>query len=172
MADDLKRQLKDAMKYHLQQTSQYTSLKAAIAASVYAQMLNRAPPVEYRPVELPNSPDVQTFVFDMITFMRQFGLERTLHVLMLEANIVIDEEGSRAHSAASSMQSWSPSPEKTGEKSAEARTIPTVPVETRKVEDFDGEGMDLGREQGRDAENTQKTEKLPSAGSVPESEKA
>lgn len=36
MADDLKRQLKDAMKFHLQQTSQYTSLKAAIAASVYA----------------------------------------------------------------------------------------------------------------------------------------
>lgn len=154
MADDLKRQLKEAMKYHLQQTSQYTSLKAAIAASVYAQMLNRAPPVEYRPVELPNSPEVQSFVFDMISFMRQFGLERTLHVLMLEANIVIDEEGSKAHSANSSMQSWSPSPEKVV-AGADARTIPTAPAGARQVEDFDGEGMDLGP-----AHEDKKTEKI------------
>lgn len=106
-------------------------------------MLNRAPPVEYRPIEIPNSPEIQSFVYDMITFMRQFGLERSLHVLMLEANIVIDEQGSKAHSANSSMQSGSPSPVK-GMNGDEARTIPTAPAVPRKVEDFDGAGMDLG----------------------------
>lgn len=120
-------------------------------------MLNRAPPVEYRPVELPNSPEIQSFVYDMITFMRQFGLEKSLHVLMLEANIVIDEQESKAHSANSSMQSWSPSPEKAA-AGAEARTIPTAPAGSQKVEDFDGDGMDLGpagAEAAKDAENEQ-----------------
>lgn len=99
MSIDLKQELRQAIKCHLQQEGIYNQIKSFIAASMYAKMLNQDQPDGFKPVELPCDDDTQSYVYNMIMFMKEFKLKRTLQVLMLEANIVIDEANSKAGSA-------------------------------------------------------------------------
>ncbi|CAL6032220.1 Conserved_hypothetical protein [Hexamita inflata] len=144
MSEPLEVQLKSALKCHLQQTGAYSSIKAFVASQVYAKMLNREGPAGYQPVELPMDDETQMFVFDMLMFMKQFGLEKTYQILMLEANIVISEEDMKAKSANSSMSYASPkrySPERRQQQDQSKQDqaqIATQPKQQTIIADFDG----------------------------------
>lgn len=84
-------EFRESIKNYLQQEGIYNVIKSQIAATVMGKLMSRQIEEKtFEVIELPTDDDTQAYIYEMLLFLKQFGLNNTLKVFMMEAGINIE----------------------------------------------------------------------------------